>query len=471
MKILKYICLFLLITNGINGALAGTITDTNNSYVFGSVTGTLNANNQDVINVRSMTGTSNIQYGVGLLQSYIGSNSYGSVQFGYRTAGTLTIATNCYASGQFETVANGGIVTIGNNSSGVLQLGGSSGGIITMGTNTYGAVQGGYVSGSMIIGDNANGAQQFGQVLSGYATNNAAGAMQLLNLTAGQVAYTTTNGTGSLLLGAGTASNKYCIVAGDSSVSHGDGSITGTKIYGDGSGVTNIQSINVVGEQSKTITFTNAAGAAVWQAQINAISKYIPFGQVITFQFQDQTNLLTQGLNWSGFYGGGSINIYGNTTEAGAATSHTNQIVQLIGTNGNINSIVCWNCSVGITIRNLRIISNSTNGNVGIRIQQCAIGICSIYYCSVFGNGATGGMAIDSYCSPNVFTQNNIVDNVQIGLRSANCGQLISNTNTNGTSGVQYGLYGSSGIIYRVATGQPSGTVQNTGSDGGGQVY
>jgi hypothetical protein len=65
------------------------------------------------------------------------------------------------------------------------------------------------------------------------ATNNAIGAMQLMNLgsiaNGNKHALTTSEGGGSLLLGGGTISNKHAIVAGsddNSQVSHGDGSIT-----------------------------------------------------------------------------------------------------------------------------------------------------------------------------------------------------------------------------------------------------
>jgi hypothetical protein len=100
----------------------------------------------------------------------------------------------------------------------------------------YGAAQSGQLAemGSMSIGADATGASQNGRVMElASATNNARGALQLFFLGIGQKALTTLGGAASILLGAGTSSNKNAIVAGDGQVSHGDGSITaGGGFYG-----------------------------------------------------------------------------------------------------------------------------------------------------------------------------------------------------------------------------------------------
>jgi hypothetical protein len=104
---------------------------------------------------------------------------------------------------------------------------GYNNGTQTIGDNAYGASQSGWNEGTQTIGSGAWGAQMRGRVsVTDTATNNGIGAVQLLNLTTGQNALTTVDGDGSLLLGAGTVSNKYAIVAGDGQQSHGDGSIT-----------------------------------------------------------------------------------------------------------------------------------------------------------------------------------------------------------------------------------------------------
>jgi hypothetical protein len=117
-------------------------------------------------------------------------------------------------------------------------------------------------SGSQTIGTGAFGAQQRGRVAaSAAATNSGVGAIQLLELTAGQVADTTATGDASLLLGAGVASNKNSIVVGDGQESHGNGSITaGGGFYGSGASITGITAAQVgaVSNNQTGVTLTGS---------------------------------------------------------------------------------------------------------------------------------------------------------------------------------------------------------------------
>ena len=119
-----------------------------------------------------------------------------------------------------------------------------SGGLMTIEDSAYGASQWGTADGAyMTIGPTAYGAAQFGYV-SGFgdcaATNLAAGAIQLFQLTSGQRALTTAGGTASLLLGAGTVTEKNTIVVGDGQISHGAGTISaGGGFYDNGTRIAN----------------------------------------------------------------------------------------------------------------------------------------------------------------------------------------------------------------------------------------
>jgi hypothetical protein len=163
----------------------------------------------------------------------IESNAFSAQQHGYNS-GTQTISDN--AAGAIQNGYNYGTQTIGDNAVGSQQSGYNVG-TQTIGESIYGAQQNGFVlsSSTQTIGEGAHGAQQRGYMQSNTsATNNGRGAIQLFDLTAGQAALTTTDGKASLLLGAGVASNKNAIVAGDGQVSHGDGSITaGGGFYGE----------------------------------------------------------------------------------------------------------------------------------------------------------------------------------------------------------------------------------------------
>ena len=204
------------------------------NYVGTDVLQTVLDRGNTATNAVAFTGDGRSIWGSGLTLGSIGATAYGAEQHGH--------------------IQGAGSMTIGNTSKGTIQRGQAVDGDFTIGTSSYGSSQNGYASGSgngftiggdahgaaqygmsgarMTIGNYANGAAQHGSLGSGTsATNNGIGAIQLFDIpsfggSGPRVAYTTTDGDGSLLLGAGTASNRYAIVAGDLQESHGVGSIT-----------------------------------------------------------------------------------------------------------------------------------------------------------------------------------------------------------------------------------------------------
>jgi hypothetical protein len=223
---------------------------------------------QDVVNVQAGAATTNLPQldggtwaigangrmvrGRGMSLTNISEAAFGAQQSGYNFGGTMTMLEDCLGS----------------------QQGGYNQGIMTMGGDlTVGARQFGYNLGVMAMGNYAMGAQQSGRILTGAtATNDAIGAMQLFDLTNGQSAVTTTNGAASLLLGAGTVSNRNSIVAGDGQASHGDGSITaGGGFFGNGSGLSGLTPSQIAGAGGVTnggiqingAPFTNGAAITV----------------------------------------------------------------------------------------------------------------------------------------------------------------------------------------------------------------
>ena len=127
-------------------------------------------------------------------------------------------------------------MAISNGSYGAIQRGYANGGNFDMDVVSYGSEQAGIAAGGARMYLKAAGAMQRGSVddASTAATNLGVGAIQLLDLDSGERALTTATGDGSILLGAGTASNKYSIVAGDGQESHGTASISAATIWGSG---------------------------------------------------------------------------------------------------------------------------------------------------------------------------------------------------------------------------------------------
>ena len=166
---------------------------------------------------------------------------------GHSVTGLLNIAM----AGCWQSMSGGGSSTIDTGTSGASQAGynigtqsighyafgasqrGYNSGTQSIEQYAYGASQIGNNNGTQSIGQYAFGASQIGDVTvpSATATNNGVGAIQLMRLTSNQHALTTSGGQASILLGAGTVSNKNSFVAGDGNVSHGDGSVTATSLW------------------------------------------------------------------------------------------------------------------------------------------------------------------------------------------------------------------------------------------------
>jgi hypothetical protein len=128
----------------------------------------------------------------------------------------------------------------------------------------YGSIRAGLNNGAMEVGGLGHGALQLGGTFAGsYATNYGRGSIQLIDLSAGQVAYISQAADTAIGLGACTVSNKQSIVAGDGQESHGDGSITaGGGFFGSGANLTGITPAQV-GAVSNTPEAISAAGSAL----------------------------------------------------------------------------------------------------------------------------------------------------------------------------------------------------------------
>lgn len=167
---------------------------------------------------------------------------------------TATIGENTVGTRQVVDLSTGSSAAIGDNSRGADQfayLAGSS--AILGGPGSFQRVLG--LNGASAYCSNAF-AGQIGYIgTAASATNTGIAALQIFKLGTGQHALTTSGGESSFLLGAGVASNKNAIVAGDGQVSHGDGSISAASFWANG---TNI--LDLAGAEETDHVFTNWLG-------------------------------------------------------------------------------------------------------------------------------------------------------------------------------------------------------------------
>jgi hypothetical protein len=200
---------------------------------------------QSVLNLASISGSGRMALGENMSLDNIDSTATGAHQSGSKLSGdVMTIGISAVGAEQRILMANARAV-IGPGCYGASQHGLlTTGGDMEIDNPGYGVAQRGILGGSRMYA-NAVGAQQYGYLFLSSATNLGNGALQLFDLNT-KHALTTADGDGSILLGAGTASNRYAIVAGDGQVSHGDGSITaGGGFYGSGSNLIGITAAQV----------------------------------------------------------------------------------------------------------------------------------------------------------------------------------------------------------------------------------
>jgi hypothetical protein len=226
-----------------NGSILVEIANANGSSSTGANFNVIYGTNINLggFNSSSFTGISSATKGsirAGLFEglSQIRGDGFGNVQLGFHQDGGsdsyLIIEDDTRGAiqrGSFE-----GVWTtnrIGRGAHGAEQAGHfiqDFAEVAVINDDAYGAGQRGYFEGSLTIGSSGYGSHQFGYVQSGgVATNLARGAIQLLNLSSGDIALTDSSAHGSLLLGPGTNSVAYSVRAAGG-------------FYGDGANVTNV---------------------------------------------------------------------------------------------------------------------------------------------------------------------------------------------------------------------------------------
>lgn len=197
------------------------------------------------------------------------SNSPASSISGTFTAGSNFTTNQTEIIGSAACQINGRIVTSTDNENGF------RGAAIR---DAYGSDIEGYIyASSPIVIDSAHGASIRGYFNASSVTNKGTGSI-ILGALSSQSALITVDGVASVLLGAGTISNKNSIVAGDNQESHGNGSITaGGGFYGNGAGLTGITASNITGVALTTSnTFTGiqklSSNAIAWDDMLSSAS-------------------------------------------------------------------------------------------------------------------------------------------------------------------------------------------------------
>jgi len=231
-------------------------------------------------------------------------------------------------------------------------------------------------------------------------------------------------------------------------------------------GKVNLQKITVIPETSRTINLDNSMTTLEIQTEIDAIGKFIPKGVNITIQFANGTYNLDASILVTGFYGAGTLNVYGDSSQTGL---RTDQSVHLNFSGEAINGILITGNILGVT-----------------RFSHCKVTVDDGYQCVMlvqntmlytFSNylittGKTSGSSIGYYIIANGSTQvfDNYLSGMFYGIISTHCSFIYSTNNDDTGTQPNYGMVASIGGVIGKAGTQPSGSTANENVQTGGAI-
>ncbi len=226
---------------------------------------------------------------------------------------------------------------------------------------------------------------------------------------------------------------------------------------------------------TQTVNLLDADSTAEKQTKIDAIPKYIPNGQIITFQFEaSNTHVENAALEWVGFYGGGTINIYGDTSEGNNLYNTQNTILDF--TSNDANGLYVYQCLTRVLISNLKIMVKDNVQDVvegdnqyvsGIYARSCWFDV-DIRYNYILGSGTVNSQGIFVQSSSSLLVKN-YVSNVRYGI-SVFGGISLANGNDDTGTQPAYGLRAYNTGTLGKKNVQPSGSVANELEQLGGAI-
>lgn len=216
-----------------------------------------------------------------------------------------------------------------------------------------------------------------------------------------------------------------------------------------------------------TVNLTSGMTAAQIQALIDAQPKNLG-GHTLTFQFGDGTynTSMTAALTFQYFYNG-TLNVYGNISEADASALHTTQSVYLDFSAGTSSGILVSDCYCYVLVRNFKIQIADNASAKCVDMTRCPIG--SLRYSYLFGAGKTTSNT-GYRCNYGVYSIfASYVSVLSTGIQSQTA-SLYSNGNDDTGTAPNYGLSAlQAGTIGKEGT-QPAGTTANESTSTGGEI-
>jgi len=188
---------------------------------------------------------------------------------------------------------------------------------------------------------------------------------------------------------------------------------------------------------SRTINLYSTNTTAEIQAKIDSVGKFIPYGVIITFYFNDGTYTLTYTLSFNGFHGPGQITIKSSGTETALNTAQP----VTINVAENQSGLAFAGCYCKVKIYNLKIYLNPQH--YGITASEYSV--LEVYYCYIYGSSAGNGAAIFMFSESFAYVRSTYFSNITYAMAAYQSRIRSSGNDDTGTQpAYAYRAYGGS---------------------------
>jgi hypothetical protein len=216
---------------------------------------------------------------------------------------------------------------------------------------------------------------------------------------------------------------------------------------------------NLTSQNILTGDLTISLTASMSASDINALIESVPKnlgGHKLIINCADGTYTLSESIVFADFYNYESIELNGNSSDIGT----TKNVYFDFGNTSN--SLRLLRLPHEIIVRYIKIRSNTST----IYCYQCPT-ICDVKYCYFLGYSDTAHGVYFYYCRSHI--QHCYCDNLNRAIVSNNSFVRSTSNNENGTT-PKYGLYGDSGLIFKVGA-QPAGSTADEIKYNGAQIW
>jgi len=275
-----------------------------------------------------------------------------------------------------------------------------------------------------------------------------AGGNDLNNV--GTVSSTTINNTGNIV-------NDTNIINDGNFTNAGNATITGTVSCHE----LLVNSVDMRPQESVTFSYDSGTFTDTqFQADIDSLGKYLPYGTTVQFQFSNGTYTIDQTITIAGFYGGGEIQVEAVNKVAGPSTAQN--VIFDMDSSGLF--YIRQNTCSDVWLDSIHM--QEDGANLALVVDNFSV---RVYDCYINQSVGTGTSLRFQTCS-NVALQDNYFTGGNYAIQSEVMSQVLSKNNDDTGTQPAYGLRAEEGGVIAKSGTQITGGTANESTATGGEI-